>query len=74
MDPLLVLLLALLIGVVAGLRSLTAPAAVAWAAHLQWLDLRHTSVALMVNTAPRGHTVRPRSFPFRGDNPLLIKE
>jgi uncharacterized membrane protein len=32
-----VLLLAFLIGVFAGLRSLTAPAATAWAAHLGWL-------------------------------------
>lgn len=34
-----VLLLALLIGVVAGLRSFTAPAAVAWAAYLKWINL-----------------------------------
>src|ERR1700746_874959 len=27
------------IGVIAGLRSLTAPALVSWAAHLGWLDL-----------------------------------
>jgi uncharacterized membrane protein len=32
-------LLALLIGVVAGLRAMTAPAAVAWAARLGWLPL-----------------------------------
>jgi uncharacterized membrane protein len=32
-------LLAALIGVVAGLRAMTAPAAVSWAAHLGWLDL-----------------------------------
>jgi uncharacterized membrane protein len=31
-----VLLMGLLIGIVAGLRSLTAPAAVAWGAHLGW--------------------------------------
>ena len=37
-----VYLLALLIGVVAGLRAMTAPAAVSWAARLGWLDLaRH---------------------------------
>lgn len=36
------LLLALLIGVVAGLRSFVAPAVVAWAAHLGWLDLHGT--------------------------------
>jgi uncharacterized membrane protein len=33
------LLFAFLIGVLAGLRSLTAPAATAWAAHLGWLRL-----------------------------------
>src|SRR5690242_5591587 len=27
------------IGIVAGLRSFTAPAVVAWSAHLSWLDL-----------------------------------
>ena len=34
-----VLLLALGIGVIAGLRSFTAPAVVAWAAYLQWINL-----------------------------------
>jgi uncharacterized membrane protein len=38
----LVLLMALLIGVVAGLRSLTAPAVVAWAAFLTWINLHGT--------------------------------
>ncbi|MDT5139232.1 MAG: hypothetical protein QOG19_2842 [Mycobacterium sp.] len=42
MTHLLVLLLALLIGVVAGLRSLTAPAAVAWAVFLTWLNMHGT--------------------------------
>ena len=42
MTHFLVLLLALLIGVVAGLRSLTAPAAVAWAAMLDWINLDGT--------------------------------
>jgi uncharacterized membrane protein len=36
------LVLALLIGVVAGLRSLTAPAVVAWAALLGWINLHGT--------------------------------
>ncbi len=40
MDGGVVLLLAFAIGVLAGLRSLTAPAAVAWGAHLKWLDLQ----------------------------------
>ncbi|MGH3632989.1 DUF4126 family protein [Mycobacterium sp.] len=42
MTHFLVLLLALLIGVVAGLRSLTAPAVVAWAALLRWINLDGT--------------------------------
>src|SRR4051812_12414412 len=43
----LVLTLALGIGIVAGLRSLTAPAAVSWAACLGWLDLHGSSLAFM---------------------------
>ena len=46
-----VLLLAFLIGVVAGLRSLTAPAVVAWAAHRNWLNLHNPSLAFMGSTA-----------------------
>src|SRR4051794_18697305 len=38
-------LLALLIGVVAGLRSMTPPAAVSWAARLGWLHLENTPLA-----------------------------
>jgi uncharacterized membrane protein len=45
-----VLALALLIGFVAGLRSLTAPAAVSWAAHLGWLDLGGSALAFMGST------------------------
>jgi uncharacterized membrane protein len=37
--------LALLIGIVAGLRAMTAPALVAWAAHLSLLDLSGTWLA-----------------------------
>ena len=40
-------LLALLIGVVAGLRTMTAPAAVSWAAQLGWLDLGGTWLAFL---------------------------
>jgi uncharacterized membrane protein len=43
----LALLLAFGIGVVAGLRSLTAPAVVAWAAHLGWIDLSRSPLAFM---------------------------
>jgi uncharacterized membrane protein len=49
-------LLALLIGVVAGLRTMTAPAAVSWAAHLGWLPLQGTPLAFM------GATVTPYIF------------
>ena len=42
MTHALVLLLALLIGVIAGLRALTAPAVVAWAAFLDWINLSGT--------------------------------
>ena len=40
-------LLALLIGVVAGLRAMTAPAAVAWGAYLGWLPLLGTWAGFM---------------------------
>src|SRR4051812_32296306 len=39
--------LAFLIGVVAGLRSMTAPAAVSWAARLGWLHLENTPLAFL---------------------------
>lgn len=42
-----VLLLALSIGVVAGLRAMTAPAAVSWAARLGRLDLGGTGLAFL---------------------------
>jgi uncharacterized membrane protein len=38
-------ILAFLIGVVTGLRSMTAPAAVSWAARLGWLHLENTWLA-----------------------------
>lgn len=47
MNSGLALCLAFSIGVVAGLRSLTAPAVVSWAAHLGWINLRGTPVAFM---------------------------
>ncbi|MBI2679474.1 MAG: DUF4126 domain-containing protein [Candidatus Solibacter usitatus] len=40
-------LLAFLIGVIGGLRSLTAPAAVSWAARLGWLHLENTGLAFL---------------------------
>jgi uncharacterized membrane protein len=51
MNPAEVMLLAFLIGVVAGLRAFTAPAAVAWAAHWNWVDLRNTPLSFMATTA-----------------------
>jgi uncharacterized membrane protein len=47
-------LLALLIGVVAGLRAMTAPAIVSWAAHLGWLDVSGTWLAFLGNAWARG--------------------
>jgi uncharacterized membrane protein len=40
-------LLSLSIGTVAGLRAMTAPAAVSWAAHLGWIELDDTWLAFM---------------------------
>ena len=47
MTHALVLLLALLIGVVAGLRAFTAPAVMAWAAMLNWINLSGTWASWM---------------------------
>src|SRR5262245_48823690 len=46
-----ILVLAFAIGVVAGLRSLTAPAAVAWAARAGWLHLADTPLGFLGSTA-----------------------
>jgi uncharacterized membrane protein len=46
-----VLLLAIGIGIVAGLRALLAPAIVAWAAHFGWLNLHGSPLAFMGSTA-----------------------
>ena len=50
------LLGAFLIGLVAGLRTFTAPAAVSWAAYLGWLPLDGTPLAFL------GHPVTPYVF------------
>jgi uncharacterized membrane protein len=47
------IILALLIGIVAGLRALTPLAAVSWAAHLGWLKLEGTWLAFL------GATITP---------------
>ncbi|GLK72134.1 DUF4126 family protein [Ancylobacter dichloromethanicus] len=49
-------LLAVLIGVIAGLRAMTAPAAIAWAAHLGWIDISGSPLAFM------GHAWTPWIF------------
>jgi uncharacterized membrane protein len=45
-----VLVLAFAIGIVSGMRSLTAPAVTAWAAHYNWLNLAGTRLAFMGST------------------------
>ena len=50
-PPMVIHILAVGIGIVAGLRSLTAPAAVSWAARLGWLSLGGTGLAWMGSTA-----------------------
>lgn len=45
-----VLAIAFLIGVVAGLRSMTAPAVVSWAALWKWLDLQQSQLAFLGST------------------------
>jgi uncharacterized membrane protein len=51
MNPSQVLLLAFLIGVIAGLRAMTAPAVVAWAANRHWLNPHSSPLAFMGSTA-----------------------
>lgn len=46
-----VLFLAFAIGIVSGMRSLTAPAVSAWAAHRNWLNLAGSRLAFMGSTA-----------------------
>ena len=62
MAPSEVLLLAFLIGVVCGLRSLTAPAVVAWAAHRGWIQSQPRAPPLPgLDRRRRGlHSVRGR--------------
>ena len=42
-----VYLVALMVGIIAGLRAFTAPAAVSWAARLGWLPLGGTWAAFL---------------------------
>jgi uncharacterized membrane protein len=48
-----VYLFALLLGFIAGLRAMTAPAAVSWAAYLGWLDVSGTWLAFLGNAWTR---------------------
>src|SRR5262245_60379303 len=45
--------LAFAIGIMAGLRSLTAPAVVAWAAYWGWLDFQNSYLAFMASASAR---------------------
>jgi len=47
MSTNLVLALAFGIGVIAGLRAMTAPAVMTWAAHLRWINLGGTHLSFM---------------------------
>jgi uncharacterized membrane protein len=49
--PVTLLLLCFLLGCVTGLRSLTAPAVVCWAAHFDWLHLAGTKLSFMGHPA-----------------------
>jgi uncharacterized membrane protein len=44
-----VIALSLAIGVVAGLRSLTAPAVVCWAAQWNWINLQNSSISFLAS-------------------------
>jgi uncharacterized membrane protein len=60
-----VLLLAFAIGVVAGLRAMTAPAAVSWAARVGWLHLAGTPLAFF------GAAVTPWIFSLLASGELV---
>ena len=51
MDAASVFAITFAIGVITGLRSLTAPAVVSWAAHLGWLNVQDTWAAFLGHTA-----------------------
>ena len=51
MDTASAFVLAFGIGVIAGLRSMTAPAVVSWAAHWKWLDLGQSPLGFLGSTA-----------------------
>jgi uncharacterized membrane protein len=51
MTPAIAMGLMVAIGMIAGLRALTAPAVVCWAAHLGWLNLQNSHLAWLGSTA-----------------------
>jgi uncharacterized membrane protein len=51
MSATFVFVLAFAIGIVSGMRAMTAPAVTAWAAHRGWLNLAGTRLAFMGSTA-----------------------
>ena len=51
MDTASVFAIAFAIGIIAGLRSLMAPAVVSWAAYLQWINMDGTWAAFLGHTA-----------------------
>jgi len=46
-----VLVLTFAIGLIAGLRSMTAPALVSWAAHLKWIALQNSALSFLGSSA-----------------------
>jgi uncharacterized membrane protein len=61
-------LCALLIGVVAGLRTMTAPTAISWAAYLRWLPLDGTPLSFL------GATVTPYLFTLAAIGELITDQ
>src|SRR5271154_7626170 len=51
MSLTILLFLLFVIGIISGLRALTAPAVVCWGAHLGWLNLQNSHLAWMGSTA-----------------------
>jgi uncharacterized membrane protein len=61
-------LCALLIGVIAGLRSMTAPTAISWAAYLRWLPLEGTTLSFL------GAVVTPFLFTLAAIGELITDQ
>jgi uncharacterized membrane protein len=61
-------ILAFLIGVVAGLRAMTAPAAISWAARLGWLPLENTWLAFL------GYSFTPYIFSILAIGELITDQ